>query len=174
MVRAGGSTVFICEGGARVPNYLTEMNAYPEGCVLHLRQACSCYVCCMNPSCSTCSPQSLTPLDPQTPSILTLLPEIEGLYWTKSSRGCFLGVRVKHGPTTNFIGFREKVRGAGGGKKRGVGGVKAGVFVWKGLCRIAVLWQGKLSKPLPATVHSLCTAAAAAAAVLVFFSMQET
>lgn len=34
--------------------------------------------------------------------------DMEGLYWTKNSRVCQLGVRVKDGPTTNFLGFRDK------------------------------------------------------------------
>jgi structure-specific recognition protein 1 len=38
------------------------------------------------------------------------LADMEGLYWTKNSRVCQLGVRVKDGPTTNFLGFRDKVR----------------------------------------------------------------
>ncbi|KAG1680758.1 hypothetical protein FOA52_008091 [Chlamydomonas sp. UWO 241] len=33
---------------------------------------------------------------------------MEALYWTKTSRACQLGVRTKDGPTTNFLGFREK------------------------------------------------------------------
>lgn len=35
--------------------------------------------------------------------------DIEGLYWTKNPRVCQLGVRVRDGPTTNFLGFQEKV-----------------------------------------------------------------
>ena len=34
--------------------------------------------------------------------------DVEGLFWTKGSRSCQLGVRVKDGPTTNFIGFRNQ------------------------------------------------------------------
>lgn len=34
--------------------------------------------------------------------------EIDGLYWTKVSRGCQLGVRRKEGHTVNFLGFRDK------------------------------------------------------------------
>lgn len=34
--------------------------------------------------------------------------EIDGLYWTKVTRGCQLGVRRKEGHTINFLGFREK------------------------------------------------------------------
>mmetsp|Transcript_4974 Transcript_4974/g.10722 ORF Transcript_4974/g.10722 Transcript_4974/m.10722 type:complete len:694 (-) Transcript_4974:634-2715(-) len=34
--------------------------------------------------------------------------DLTGLIWTKNSRGCQLGVHTKEGPTTNFLGFREK------------------------------------------------------------------
>lgn len=36
--------------------------------------------------------------------------DIVGLYWTKVSRGCQLGIRRAEGATVNFLGFREKVR----------------------------------------------------------------
>lgn len=44
-----------------------------------------------------------------TPYTAISVSDMDGLYWTKTSRSCQLGVRVKDGPTTNFLGFREKV-----------------------------------------------------------------
>lgn len=56
-----------------------------------------------------CAPVSTVSTYPAGPDLLCSHADIDSLYWTRVTRGCQLGVRVKDGITVNFIGFREKV-----------------------------------------------------------------
>eukprot|EP00983_Pelagomonas_calceolata_P008114 263541-Pelagomonas_calceolata.AAC.1 len=53
----------------------------------------------------------LSPLHQNAPNLTTYMrADIASIFWTRVTRGCQLGVRVKEGATHNFVGFRERVR----------------------------------------------------------------
>lgn len=66
---------------------------------------------------------------PPTTLTACVCADISGLAWTRlGARGCQLGVRRSDGPTTNFLGFKDKVgsQQTGGGAAAAAAAAGAG------------------------------------------------